>query len=63
MADATFSTEPDESKKEPYLPLKDDKRTALYSKFSFTCPECGMTSHNPNDVREGYCNNCHKWTG
>lgn len=32
---------------------------------SFTCPrpECGRTSFNPNDVREGYCGNCHDWTG
>ena len=30
---------------------------------SFTCPRCGMTSYNPNDVREGYCGNCHDWTG
>lgn len=29
----------------------------------FTCPVCGRTSHNPNDVREGYCGNCHDWTG
>lgn len=29
----------------------------------FTCPRCGMTSHNPNDIREGYCGNCHDWTG
>lgn len=29
---------------------------------SFTCPRCGMTSHNPDDVREGYCGNCHDWT-
>jgi hypothetical protein len=28
----------------------------------FTCPVCGMTSHNPNDIREGYCGNCHTWT-
>lgn len=27
-----------------------------------TCPRCGMTSSNPNDVREGYCGNCHDWT-
>ena len=26
---------------------------------SITCPRCGMTSYNPNDVREGYCGNCH----
>lgn len=29
----------------------------------FTCPRCGRTSHNPNDIREGYCGNCHDWTG
>ena len=29
----------------------------------FTCPRCGMTSHHPDDVREGYCGNCHDWTG
>lgn len=31
--------------------------------LSFTCPRCGMTSHNRNDIREGYCGNCHDWTG
>ena len=25
------------------------------------CLECGMTSHNANDVRELYCGNCRKW--
>jgi len=30
---------------------------------SFTCPVCGRTSHNVNDVREGYCGHCHAWTG
>ena len=30
---------------------------------SFTCPRCGRTSWNPNDVREGYCGACHSWTG
>lgn len=29
---------------------------------SFTCPVCGMTSYNPNDIREGFCGNCHAWT-
>lgn len=29
---------------------------------SITCPKCGRTSYNPNDVREGYCGNCHDWT-
>src|SRR5205807_7468130 len=29
---------------------------------SITCPLCGMTSHNPNDVKNGYCGNCHAFT-
>jgi hypothetical protein len=29
---------------------------------SITCPGCGRTSWNPNDVREGYCGFCHDWT-
>lgn len=29
---------------------------------SITCPVCGRTSWNPNDVREGYCGHCHAWT-
>lgn len=29
---------------------------------TITCPKCGVTSHNPNDVREGYCGNCHDFT-
>jgi hypothetical protein len=28
---------------------------------SRTCPKCGMTSYNPDDIREGYCGNCHDW--
>lgn len=30
---------------------------------SITCPKCQRTSCNPNDIREGYCGNCHDWTG
>lgn len=30
---------------------------------SFRCPQCGIVSHNPNDMREGYCGCCHAWTG
>lgn len=26
---------------------------------SFTCPTCGVTSHNPNDVEMRYCVCCH----
>lgn len=29
----------------------------------FTCPQCGITSWNPNDAAEGYCGRCHWWTG
>ena len=29
---------------------------------SITCPRCGMTSFNENDVEQGYCGNCHDWT-
>lgn len=29
----------------------------------FTCPVCGMTSHNPTDKQEGYCGRCHAFTG
>jgi protein-arginine kinase activator protein McsA len=27
--------------------------------ISITCPSCGMTSYNPNDVSQRYCGNCH----
>jgi hypothetical protein len=30
---------------------------------SVTCPLCGMTSYHPEDIRQGYCGNCHDWTG
>jgi len=30
---------------------------------SITCPQCGMTSHNPTDIKFGYCGNCHEYTG
>jgi hypothetical protein len=29
---------------------------------SFVCPRCGLTSHRPTDVAEGYCSACHDWT-
>jgi hypothetical protein len=29
---------------------------------AFTCPVCGRTSHNPNDVAESYCGACHGLT-
>jgi len=30
---------------------------------AFRCPCCGMVSHNPNDIEQGYCGACHWWTG
>jgi len=30
---------------------------------SITCPVCTKTSRDPNDIREGYCGQCHDWTG
>lgn len=29
----------------------------------FICPVCGMTSYHPKDVEQGFCGNCHAWTG
>lgn len=26
---------------------------------SFTCPACGKTSYNPNDIKHQYCGFCH----
>lgn len=26
---------------------------------SFTCPRCGRTSYNPNDIAHRYCGHCH----
>jgi len=31
-------------------------------KPSFTCPRCHKTTHNSDDVFEGYCGRCHDWT-
>jgi len=28
---------------------------------SYKCPYCGMVSHNPSDVKEGYCSSCHRY--
>lgn len=29
----------------------------------FTCPRCGLTSHQTMDRVERYCGACHDWTG
>jgi hypothetical protein len=28
---------------------------------SFTCPDCGRTSHHPMDVTNRYCGACHRF--
>jgi hypothetical protein len=28
---------------------------------SITCPTCGRTSYNANDIREEYCGHCHQF--
>lgn len=43
------------SKVRPEPPKKKDQP-------SITCPECNMTSYNPNDIKMGYCGNCSWWT-
>jgi len=40
----------------------DQLQAAKRAASSITCPVCDMTSYNPNDIREGYCGNCHDWT-
>ena len=36
----------------------------LVTQPSITCPRCGKTSYNPNDIAQGYCggSGCHWWT-
>jgi uncharacterized C2H2 Zn-finger protein len=29
----------------------------------FRCPRCNKVSYNADDIAEGYCGNCHDWTG
>lgn len=31
--------------------------------WSITCNLCGLTSHDPHDVRHKYCGNCRLWHG
>lgn len=49
------------------VPERDaDERTAgnpSRRPTGFTCPQCGITSHNPNDVTEKYCGRCHLFIG
>jgi hypothetical protein len=33
-----------------------------YNLDSITCPQCKMTSYNPNDIEWGWCGNCNGYT-
>lgn len=46
---------------QPMRPEYDlDYREARPNRYaSITCPRCGKTSYNLNDVRQRYCGNCH----
>lgn len=43
--------------------LARDPKLAADGAVHITCPKCGRTSFNLNDVREGYCGHCHEFTG
>ena len=46
------------------LVLQEDARGGrVTDQPSITCPVCRMTSYHPEDIRQGYCGNCHDWTG
>lgn len=40
----------------------DEAEAARQKQPHITCPECQMKSYNPNDIKQGYCGNCHWWT-
>jgi hypothetical protein len=42
--------------------LSAEDRARTLPEPSITCPVCGMTSYHPDDIRAGYCGNCHDWT-
>jgi hypothetical protein len=44
-----------------FLQLLDLRDAELNAGASFTCPDCGRTSYNPNDARHRYCGACHKF--
>lgn len=43
-------------------PLKAPPRPRKHLPSEITCPKCRKTSHNPNDITNNYCGNCHWWT-
>lgn len=55
---------------EPPWPLKARLKVALHkaegalaiiNEGFITCPRCGLTSYNKNDISERYCGNCCKF--
>ncbi|MBN3948400.1 MAG: hypothetical protein HWQ38_18875 [Nostoc sp. NMS7] len=36
-------------------------KEALTPPPSITCPVCGKTSYNPNDIINNFCGNCQGW--
>jgi rubredoxin len=56
-----FSDETDEAGM-PLWERPGETRRGRYQE-SITCPVCDFTSYHPTDVSEGYCRNCHDWTG
>jgi ribosomal protein S27AE len=40
--------------------LEEIKKNPLQTMF--VCPRCHAASYNANDIKEGYCGNCHDWT-
>lgn len=51
---------------QPLAPFFDELRAMVFPHEdrdqSITCPKCGKTSHNQNDITNGYCGNCNDWT-
>lgn len=46
-----------QSQNRPQNLPREDRMTA-----SIVCPRCGRASYHPEEVRQGYCGNCHDWT-
>jgi ribosomal protein S27AE len=43
------------------VPVNEQKVVPLDHVEKITCPNCGRTSFNPNDVRKKYCGACHQY--
>lgn len=47
----------------PHLIARAAVAAAQPRPLPFTCPVCRRTSHHPEDAKNGYCGNCHAFTG